>query len=244
MNAVFAALRSILSAIAEQFRLGISIFWIGPLVAALVVVPEFAQHVAEIYLGMFDGREAAIAASQDPLRMGFGYVKIAGLVLTFIASARFWWCRTHGGRWYDVRQIAWGRLVMGFVLFMGIGSLSELHAPLTGNEAPLWMIIAASVASLPFLFVMLAGLFGDRVITWKTLVLKSWRWLLLLALLLVLCYAPLFWLHGMNHKWAMGAPDAAIWVLMIFDALVVGAMATLVGAALFVCYDRFVRTQK
>ena len=88
MNAVFAALRSILSAIAEQFRLGISIFWIGPLVAALVVVPEFAQHVAEIYLGMFDGREAAITASQDPLRMGFGYVKIAGLVLTFIASAR------------------------------------------------------------------------------------------------------------------------------------------------------------
>ena len=39
----------------------------------------------------------------------------------------------------------------------------------------------------------------------KALVAKSWPWLLLLALLLPLLFAPLSWLHGMTHRWAMAA---------------------------------------
>jgi hypothetical protein len=235
-------IRALANAIADYFRRGVGLFWIGPAVVALVVLPEFAQHVAEIQLGMFDGLDAAKAAGDAPLRWAFGYVKIAGLVLTFIAAARFWWCRTHGGRWYDLRQIAWGRLLSGFVLFMAIGSVTELVAPLTGQKAPLAAIVIASLLSLPFLFVMLAGLFGDRTTPMKTLIARSWPWLLLLALLLPLGYAPLFWLHGMNHKWALGAHDAVVWALMVFDSLVVGLMASFVGAALFVAYDRFYRS--
>lgn len=204
-------------------------------------MPEFAQHVAEIHLGMFDSRAAAEVAGNAPLRWAFGYVKIAGLVLTFIAAARFWWCRTHGGRWYDLRQIAWGRLLLGFVLFMAIGSVTELVQPLTGQKAPIAAVVVASLLSLPFLFVMLAGLFGDHAAPLKALILKSWPWLLLLVMLLALGYAPLFWLHGMNHKWALGAPDVGVWALMIFDSLVVGLMAALVGAAQFVTYDGFYR---
>jgi hypothetical protein len=100
-------------------------------------------------------------------------------------------------------------------------------------------VIVFSLLSLPYLFVMLAGLFGDRVTTMKALVVKSWPWLLLLAMLGPLLFAPLSWLHAMNHRWALGAPDAAVWALMIFDSLVVGLMASSVGAALFVAYDRF-----
>ncbi|WP_077146708.1 hypothetical protein [Sphingopyxis sp. KK2] len=235
-------LRSILSAIGDYLTRSVSLFWIGPAVVALVVVPEFVQHVAEIQLGMFDSVAAAKLAGNDPLRMGFGYVKIAGLVLTFIASARFWWCRAHGGRWYDIRRLAWVRLIVGFLLFMAIGSVTELIEPLTGHKAPLALIVIASLLSLPYLFVMLAGLFGDRATPMKALIAKSWPWLLLLALMLPLLFAPLSWLHGMNHRWALGAPGALVWALMVFDSLVVGLMASSVGAAMFIAYDRFHRS--
>lgn len=232
-------LRALGGAIADYFCLAFSLFLVGPLVVALVVVPEFVQHIVEIHLGMFDSLAAAKIAGQDPLRWAFGYVKIAGLVLAFIASARFWWCRKHGGRWYDPRQFAWGRLLLGFALFMAIGSVGELVPLFTGTKAPIAVPIVASLLSLPFLFVMLAGLFGDRATPLKALTLQSWPWLLLLALLLPLGFAPLSWLHGMNHRWALGMPDIAVWALMMFDALVVGLMASSVGAAMFVAYDRF-----
>lgn len=234
--------RTAASAIADYFCLGVSLFWIGPLVVALVVVPEFLQHIVEIQLGMFNGREAAHIAGNAPLRWAFGYAKIAGLVLTFVASARFWWCRMHGGRWYDPRQIGWGRLLIGFFLFFAVGSIGELFALATGTKAPLAVSILFSLLSLPFLFVMLAGLFGDCATPIRTLALKSWPWLMLLAILLPIGFAPLSWLHRMNHLWALGAPDLTVWALMIFDALVVGLIASFVGAALFVAYDRFHRS--
>lgn len=238
-NRASAILRTLFSAIGDYLTRTVSLFWIGPAVVALVVVPEFAQHVAEIHLGMFDSLAIGRSLANDPLRWAFGYAKLTGLALTFFASARFWWCRAHGGRWYDVRKLGWVRLLLGFVLFFAIGSVGELFPLLAGREPPVAVSILFSLLSLPFLFVMIAGLFGDRATPLKALVLKSWPWLLLLALLLPLVFAPLSWLHGMNHKWAMGAPDAVVWALMIFDSLVVGLMASSVGAALFVAYDRF-----
>lgn len=232
-------IRTILSAIGQYFTLGVSLFWIGPAVVALVVIPEFAQHVAEIHIGMFESRDIARTLGNDPLRWAFGYAKLTGLALTFFASARFWWCRAHGRRWYDIRKIGWGRLLLGFVLFMAVGSAGELVKLITGAPAPLALGIIASLLSLPFVFVMLAGLFGDRATPLKALILRSWPWVLLLALLLPLGFAPLMWLHNHNHLWAFGAPDIAVWALMIFDALVVGLMASLVGAAQFLAYDRF-----
>lgn len=240
---VAAIFRTLFSAIGEYLTRSVSLFWIGPLVVALVVVPEFLQHVAEIHLGMFDSLERGRAVADDPLRMGFGYAKLTGLALTFIASARFWWCRTHGGRWYDVRQIAWGRLILGFFLFMAIGSIGELFPLLANREAPVAFSVAFSLLSLPFLFVLLAGLFGDRATPLKTLFAASWPWVILLALLVPLGFGPLAWLHSQNHHWAMGAHDAIVWALMIFDSLVVGLIASSVGAGLFVAYDRFFQSR-
>lgn len=239
MDRALTILRTVLSAIGEYFTRGVSLFRVGPIVVALVVLPEFAQHIAEIHLGMFDSRAAAQAAANDPLRWAFGYAKIAGLTLTFFAAARFWWCRAHGGGWYDLREIGWGRLLLGLLLFVVIGSVGALFPLLTGAPAPMAASIVSNLLSLPFVFVMLAGLFGDRATAVRIVLTKSWPWLLLLALLLPIGFAPLSWLHGMNHKWALGAPDAAVWGLMVLDSLVVGLMASFVGAALFIAYDRF-----
>lgn len=107
-------------ALLDLYPKGLSLLWLAPGALALVVLPEFAQHVAEIRLGMFDSREAFIALAEDSTRMAFGSVKIAGLVLTFLAAARFWGIKQYGGHWADPKTVAWGLLLIGLLLFMGI----------------------------------------------------------------------------------------------------------------------------
>lgn len=231
-------------ALLQLYPKGLSLFWLGPATVALVVVPEFAQHVAEIHLGMFDSRAAAVAASDAPLRMGFGYAKIAGLVLAFFATARFWWTREHGGRWWDIRAIAWGRLLAGIVIFFGIGSLPELLKGGIDEAVRQWIAAAWTVALLPALFILIAGLFGDRDTSIRDMWRRAWPWLLLTAALLAIGYAPAFWLHGMNHKWAIGASPTVVWGLMIFDSLLVGLIAGLTGTALYLGYAAFLQGRR
>jgi hypothetical protein len=55
-------------------------------------------------------------------------------------------------------------------------------------------------------------------------------------LLLAALFMPLQLLHGANHSWAFGQPLPFVCALMLFDSLLVGLMAGVVGAALFVAY--------
>ncbi len=231
-------------ALARLYPMGISMLWKAPLVLALVVVPEFIQHVAEIQLGMFDSREAFAALALDPTRMVFGYAKIAGLVLTFIAAARFWGARERGVPWYRLSDIDWRRFGLGFLLFgllpvapvMVESRIGETNAQIVG--------IVITILLLPALFLMLAGLFGDRTTPVRAMWRRSWPWAILTVLLLVLAFMPAQWLHGMNHRWALGADPAVIWALMIFDSLLVGLLAGLTGTALYLGYDAFAQGEK
>ena len=241
MDRVVGAVRALLSDVLELYSKGLSMFWVAPWVLALVIIPEFAQHVAEISLGMFDSRDAAVALSNHPVRWGFGYAKIAGLLLCFFASARFWWNKANGGRWYDLRNIVWRKLLLGFVLFGVIGVLAEPFADVI-PAVPLNILrTILAIISMPFLFLLLAGIFGDRSErhNWRSVLIQGWRYIPLLTLLLVAAYVPLFLLHGLNHRWAMGSPAAVVWALMLFDSLTVGAMAGCVGAAMYLSYRRF-----
>ncbi|MFN3511007.1 MAG: hypothetical protein ACK4ZA_06600, partial [Tsuneonella troitsensis] len=46
----------------DSFR----IWWLAPVIPLIAVLPEFAQHVAEVRLGMFDSIEQARAIANDP----------------------------------------------------------------------------------------------------------------------------------------------------------------------------------
>jgi hypothetical protein len=222
---------------------GISMLWLAPAVLALAVIPEFAQHVAEIRLGMFESVEQARSLQNDPTRWAFGYVKVAGLVLTFLAAARFWWTREHGGKWWDVRDLAWSRLALGTLIVFGVGSLPEL---LRGRLDETTMKVVATawmLLTLPGLFIFVAGLLGDRSTPVEAMWRRGWPWLLLTAGLLVLAFLPASWLHSMNHRWGMGAGPAKLWGLMIWDSLLVGLLAGLVGTALHLGYAAFAASQ-
>lgn len=228
-------------ALIDLYPKGVSLLWLAPLVMTLVILPELAQHVVEVRLGMFDSREAFIALQADPTRMAFGYVKIAGLVLTMLASARFWAARSAGRFWYDVRDIAWKRLALGLLVFGGIPAIPELALNQLGRPATDALGIGLSILLLPMLFVMLAGVFGDRDTPLRDIVVRGWPWLILTAILLVAGFVPASWLHSMNHQWALGAGPVLLWALMIFDSILVGLIGALVGTALWLGYDGFVR---
>lgn len=226
-------------ALVELYPRGIALLWLAPAVIALVAIPEFLQHVAEIQLGMFDDRESFREHAQDPRRMMFGYAKIAGLVLTMLAAARFWWARGHDARWWDVRSVAWKRLGLGFLLFMLLPSLPGVFNDQFGKPAMRGVSLAMTVLLLPALFLMLAGLYGDRRTSQRAIWRRSWPWAMLTLLLLVAAFLPSQWLHQMNHKWAIGAAVWAVWALMIFDSLLVGLLAGLVGTAFYLGYTAF-----
>jgi hypothetical protein len=220
----------------DTYRHGFAAFVLAPLAVALVVVPEFAQHVVEIQGGMFDNREAGHAFANDPQRWAFGYAKLTGLALAFLATARFWWTRANGGRWWRLDQIAWGKFILGLLLFL---VLPLPIALLEGRIDPVLFEIVkwtATVAVLPFVFLVLAGLFGDRTMTFRRVVTRSWPYLPLLIILLVAAFAPAQQLHELLHKWSVGQPTALVWGLMTLDSLVVGLLASLTGAAFHAGY--------
>jgi hypothetical protein len=56
--------------------------WALPAIAAIPMAAEAIQHLVEWRIGMFESLEMAKVAENDPLRMGFGYLKVAALFIT------------------------------------------------------------------------------------------------------------------------------------------------------------------
>ena len=226
-------------ALARLYPMGFSLLWKAPLVLALVVIPEFVQHVVEIQLGMFGDKAQRMAAGASPTRMAFGYAKVAGLVLTFLAAARFWSARERSVPWYRLSDIAWGRFALGFLLFGLLPVLPVLFVAQIGKSNADIIGIVITIVLLPAMFLLLAGLFGDRTTSVRAMWLRSWPWAVLTALLLVLAFMPAQWLHGKNHEWAFGAQPAIVWALMIFDSILVGLLGGLTGTAFYLGYAAF-----
>ena len=228
-------------ALRDLYPMGVSLLWKAPLVLALVVVPEFVQHVVEIKLGMFEGGAATRAAADSPLRWAFGFAKIVGLVLAMLASARFWSTHRAGHAWYDPRGIAWRRLILGTILFMGVPSLPLLATGYVSDMATQLVSLAITLPLLPMLFLMVGGLFGDRETPLRDYWRRSWGWTLFTALLVVVAFWPASQLHRLNHVWAMKQPLLLVWPLMAFDSLIVGLLAGMTGTALYLGYAGFAR---
>lgn len=217
----------------ELYRRGFALFLLAPVIIAMVAVPEFVQHWFEIRSGMFESAERARALANDPERWAFGYAKLAGLLIAMFAAARFWSARARGGRWWDLREIAWFRLVVAIALFALLPALADfLHGPVY------WIAyIVLSIAVLPLVFVVLGALFGARRPGLVEGLRDGWRWLPLLALLLVAAYLPPMAAHYGLHHVARGLATPLVWVLMTLDSLVVGLIAAFTGAAFALAYD-------
>ena len=228
MNHLRALARDFLALLRDGFR----IWWLAPLVPLLVVVPEAIQHAAEIRIGMFTDAGTARTVADDPRRMVWGYLKIAGLVAAILAAARFWGAHARGERWWDLRRLGWGQFALGLIGVAVAVLPGWLLQPVIRERSAGWLDTILSLATLPAFTLLAAGLAGDRRLTPRRAL--TWGWLVALRMILfiVATWAPIAWLHGMNHRWAMGEAEPVVWSLMVFDSLVVGLLATMAGTAI------------
>ena len=228
------AVRGIGGDIAAVYRRGGRGVVAAPLIAAIAILPEAAQHVAEIKLGMFASRDAFRALSNDPVRWAFGYAKVAGFVVAILAYARFHALGT-------VRQallvrpatlLRVGALVAGSALVsVAIGWVQQrTGVPVVNAVLSAMSLIVQSGLTL----LIVAWLVENRAVGPRAAFTTHLPSALLLTLYLALAFGPAQLLHMANHRLALGQPAALVWGLMAFDALWVGLFASLVGAAMMV----------
>lgn len=211
------------------------IWLLAPIIPLIAILPEFAQHVAEIRMGMFDSPEAARALSNDPVRWTFGYVKLAGYGIAILATIRFWAARRQGLDWWSGKGIAWRVLAIGLGLniLVGIAGYAIEQAFAGAGELVVQGIsVAWALATLPVLVLLVAGLVGDSNANLVAVYRNGWAAALRIVLFSAIALAPLMWLHSQNHHWAMGAPAAAVWAVMVFDSFLVGLLACSWGTAI------------
>ncbi|MBO9725965.1 MAG: hypothetical protein J7530_16440 [Novosphingobium sp.] len=218
-----------------SLRDGVMLWKLAPIVPALAVLPEFAQHVVEIRLGMFVSHDAFAAFGSAPARMSLGSIKVAGLVLSILLAARLWANRAEGARFWSLAGIGWTQVLLGFLVqvLCSIPGLFDLRLPPAGELA---LSAFLFLVSLPGMVLMIGGLLGDRTSGLKDAYRNGWGQALRMVLFTGPVFAVLQPVHHWNHVIALGKPLAVVWGLMIWDAVLVGLIATLVGTGLYYGY--------
>jgi hypothetical protein len=233
MSHVASLFRGTGRALLDTYRLGGHALIRAPWLVALAIIPEFVQHVVEIRLGMFQGLEQARALANDAARWQFGYVKLAGFALAILLVARYW---ALGGQRSAllVRPLTAGRLALAIALLMAAGFGSERLGLLVPAAINVALQIVSWMLQMGILVWLTGILVEDDAVTLRTAFTRRLPTAALLLLLLIAAFAPAQALHGLNHRVALGQPEPLVWLLMVWDSLVVGLLAALVGSALWV----------
>lgn len=229
-----SAFSGMLRAALATYRLGGRTLLAAPAIVAVAVLPEIAQHGAEIHLGMFASKDAFRAAAEDPLRWAFAYPKVAGFTLAILLTARFW-ALGSVRKAFLIGPATLGRVLFAFALTLAAELPFNWAKEASGSTLLDGALTGGSVLLQAGLLVYLvAALLEDRAVTLRTAFAERWPTALLITLLGALALVPAQMLHQANHLAAMGQPLTVVWALMLFDSLWVGLMAALLGAALFV----------
>lgn len=209
-----------------------------PILFSIPVILEFAQHVVEIDLGMFDGNR--VGAALDQRRLTIGFAKTLALILPGYWFVRYMAWGRDAAR---AKQIAWpavGLFAFQFLIqasfqwYALFGPSIAAAASIEGSAAT--YLSAVSVALVTIGGVYLTALFiawplgNARIGPLRSIAIMTgsfWR---------TIGYTiggavPLMAVHYALNYGAMGQPRAIVWAILAFDALVVGFLAlTTVGA--------------
>lgn len=234
--------------IKSSYGLGWGFALAFPLIFLIPPAVEFIQHVIEWRLGLFDSLQQFEALANNPFRLGFGYVKLAALLVVGLWISRY----LHAGGDRRVAGAVTGGLMAAFVPVILVAlAWDAVQIPLR----PLLKVEAlgpagAMAVDLGLLFV--GSIFQVLMAGWRIGVpLRDrrmgffgsiWKGLRVLPAGLVIYFAvflPLLALHtAMNVAMAFVGLGPALWVLFVVDALLVGFIATAVWGVYDVIYRR------
>ena len=223
---VWQPLRQVL----EDFRALVS------LVPAIPLIPflgELLQHVAEIQLGMFASHEAFAALQGSWVRLAFGVIKVATLMVGLGLTAR-WTARRHAVLLGVANPIDWPVLAIPPALTIA-ALLAVRFGPIHEARMQLFWLGAILLISMPALRFSSDALFG-QVRQSLAQALRRRPMPRPIGLVAVLPVPLLVYFHLLNHDLAFGASLPLVWALMIWDAAIIAVLAAIMGSLTFRFY--------
>jgi hypothetical protein len=244
-NPALRWLRSVAKQIVDTYRKGVSLVWLAPAIFALIVIPEFVQHVYEIRIGLHDAAPVMPTGETLATFWLFAYAKLAGLVLGMLLAFRFWMRGASLAQTVRFRRLDFVRIAIGLaayalldvaarndlVVFAALGLSPE--AAVTANIFSDTLVFVPQVLILPW---FLAALGSEDGMTLGRSARAGARGFARFVILMIAAFGPPMLVHLWLHELARGAALAPLWALMSVDSLVVGLIGTLAGSAFYVFY--------
>ncbi len=229
---------SLFKVIGEAHRCALAFLLACPMVAAIPLVAEMVQHVAEISSGLYVSMDAAKAAAEDPLRLVLGVIKVMAMGLMGYWVPRYIALGFSPARalQHDSQAVKTFTPYFVFSLALVVFDLfvkPKLYEGWSGGAKTL----AGSLDFFAFLLLgsalaawAAAAALGNRAIgaAQSVAVMRGHiNWATALTFLGML---PLMIVHYGLFLWAVGQPTVIVWALCLLDSLVVAALAALLAA--------------
>lgn len=208
-----------------------------PLLFLVPVAFEFAQHVVEWRLGMFEGLAQAKAIEDSTWRMGFGTAKVAALILCgywmprwlaqrgYLGVERTMPAATVPGSYWPLvifqlvltLAILWGPLLLGR---HGIATEPRVLGVAVVVQTVIALLWSGWTATAPVGRAVIGPIASTRLMARQS----PWAFAFWLVTTL-----PLMAVHyGMNYL-AFGKAAVLVWALIVADVLVVGFLGLLIS---------------
>lgn len=231
----WSALRGMAVGIYQTYRLGGKAMLAAPTILLLAALPELAQHILEIRIGMFDSLADARRLQHSPVRAYFGYAKIAGVWIAVFLIARFWANGASVRAAFSVPPRVLVKAVAGIVVIVAVGfAVVKLLAIISPGLAIAASLVSGVIQAMIFLWVIGVWLDEAPIALKETFASRAPNALALLVIFLA-SIPVTQGLHILIHKVVLGQPQIVVWTLMLLDALIVVPLsAALKGSALFV----------
>lgn len=215
-------------AFASTYRGGTAFLLACPLLALVPVAFELIQHVAEVHIGLYDSIAAARATEHHPLRMAFGMVKIAALIVPGYWITRFLPARdARAARRIDPPAVRAFAIIVAVQLALAAVQLfalpptpTALLAGLAGGQVISGLLIAWGVS---------APLGGDvGPIASIRIMARQLPWTVAFSIAATL---PLMIPHYVLGAMALVGPRPLLWPVLIVDSALVGWLTAIITAS-------------
>lgn len=213
-----------------------------PLLFAVLIGWEFAQHVIEVRIGFFDSREAAKAVANDPSRMVLGWIKMISVYLGGFVVIRHLAAK-NGDASLAAVSVALRRYTPYIVYSLGLFALlfyARSFIPEADVMTFRTVVSLTQIAIEPLIMLWIVSAATDGVVRGPLRSARVTGWLYFWALALFFVgRLPVNAAHQLLNRYAMGQPDIMLWPMLVIDAVVVGLIISVIPA-LYVRIARFI----
>lgn len=238
--------------IAEIYRRGFGLVVALPWLLAMPAAAEFAQHGAEILLGMYG--PGGMPSGGETVRLKFGIVKIVSIFVVLLVALRWW--RFDGDMHRAIRP-TWA-MARGLAIVLTVQLGGEALTLLTGTElaamvgafgprarfATLITPLLVWLFAAGLLFPWYVGLLTeDRTMGLRRSVRATRSQLPAVFGCLLGGVLPLMIAHYAIGYGSMGRAVPLVWSLMAIDAAIVALLAAMLAASYFTIYRRAAERQ-